>query len=86
MAHRPILNGAERARTANPRVANAVLSQLSYGPETPDSSNDSMLVKIPAQFNDEPGAALLATPSPIKTMLANSPIASSASRIGADEV
>jgi hypothetical protein len=25
-------NGAERARTANPRVANAVLSQLSYGP------------------------------------------------------
>lgn len=24
--------GAERARTANPRVANAVLSQLSYGP------------------------------------------------------
>src|SRR5213595_2453824 len=25
--------GAERARTANPRVANAVLSQLSYGPE-----------------------------------------------------
>ena len=27
------INGAERARTANPRVANAVLSQLSYGPE-----------------------------------------------------
>jgi hypothetical protein len=26
--------GAERARTANPRVANAVLSQLSYGPES----------------------------------------------------
>src|SRR4051794_22152110 len=26
-------NGVERARTANPRVANAVLSQLSYDPE-----------------------------------------------------
>ena len=25
-------NGVERARTANPRVANAVLSQLSYDP------------------------------------------------------
>ncbi len=28
----PSFNGAGRARTANPRVANAVLSQLSYGP------------------------------------------------------
>ncbi len=26
-------HGAEQARTANPRVANAVLSQLSYGPD-----------------------------------------------------
>ena len=25
--------GAEGARTPNPRIANAVLSQLSYGPE-----------------------------------------------------
>ena len=28
-----IMNGAERARTANPCLAKAVLSQLSYGPE-----------------------------------------------------
>src|SRR5262245_5592667 len=32
--HSSFPSGAERARTANPRVANAVLSQLSYGPES----------------------------------------------------
>ncbi len=28
-----MINGADRDRTGNPRVANAVLSQLSYGPQ-----------------------------------------------------
>ena len=33
MMRRQKSNGADRARTGNPHVANVVLSQLSYGPE-----------------------------------------------------
>ena len=42
----PAIHGAERARTANLRVANQALSQLSYGPEKAVSDQHSAFSPI----------------------------------------